>query len=312
MWTKLIVTDYQSIVSANLDLGPVTLIVGPNASGKSAILRALHALCFNQTGDEFIRDGEEGTVVVIHWPDSTVIWRKKRKESASYSGIIGGDHMTFLKTGRNVPDEISSALGVGVVEVDSTWVVKPQFQMQWDTPLVAESGSRIARILGLLTHLDVIIKAQMESKRDRDRAKREQTNQTERADEFQVTKDGLAWATDTRTTVDHLHEARQVAEATDDAIGVAAANAELLGALQKVVDGRAEIQRVGELLAGTAVEIESLSVVRTLNDGLTVALMMKPRYTAKETEARSGLEEITKEYQDACEQRGICSICPWR
>ncbi len=173
MLTHLSVKDFQAIQSADLDLAPVTLIAGHNMSGKSALLRALHSLCFNRTGDSFIREGEEIAQASVQVDGTVVFWEKERKTSASYSTHpVNGttdDVQTFVKTGSSVPDPIVEALKIRRIEVDPTFSIAPQFKMQHDTLLIQESGSRLARILGSLTKLDVVVKAQMNCRKDRDR-----------------------------------------------------------------------------------------------------------------------------------------------
>jgi DNA repair ATPase RecN len=214
MLTHLRVDNYQAIQSAELDLAPVTLIVGHNMAGKSAILRALHALCFNRTGDGFIREGEDGASVFLRAqggrPDGTdsyqVTWTKKRGKSADYETLCWGGENSYTKTGSAVPDAIVETLKIRRIEVDPTFSIAPQFKMQHDTLLIQESGSRLARILGSLTKLDVVVKAQMSCRKDRDRAKKDKEAAEEEALRLGEQVAELDWVPDARAKIDSINE----------------------------------------------------------------------------------------------------------
>ena len=55
MLERIEVKDYQSLADVDIPFGRFTVIVGPSGNGKSALIRALKALCFNQVGHRFIR-----------------------------------------------------------------------------------------------------------------------------------------------------------------------------------------------------------------------------------------------------------------
>lgn len=61
------INDFQSIQQAKLELDPgITLITGPNSSGKTAILRAIRALLQNpQGGQRYVRSGALKAVVAL-------------------------------------------------------------------------------------------------------------------------------------------------------------------------------------------------------------------------------------------------------
>src|SRR5258708_20568027 len=56
--TSLQIRNFQSLKKIDLDLLPLTVIVGPSSSGKSALVRALKVLSSNERGADFITNGE--------------------------------------------------------------------------------------------------------------------------------------------------------------------------------------------------------------------------------------------------------------
>jgi DNA repair ATPase RecN len=159
---RLTVRNYQSIAEADVRLGGLTVIVGPNDSGKTALQRALMALAFNQTGDKFIRYGEEEAEVSVEVDGLMVCWQKNG--SASYRIDDGAKGRiparNFDKLGAAVPDPIADVLGLRVIEVDATTKLTPQFRRHGDTPfLLDETATKAARVLAKNSRLDILVQA---------------------------------------------------------------------------------------------------------------------------------------------------------
>ncbi|KKN68964.1 hypothetical protein LCGC14_0446490 [marine sediment metagenome] len=183
MITSLSIRDFQSIREADLDLGPLTVIVGPGNAGKTAAVRALKALALNRTGTDFIRHGQTRSVVIAETDDGhTVAWVKE-KATASY--LVDGQELT--KLAKHVPEEVQTALGIRRLEVEALTFAFPQVHAQFDAPfLLAESPSKAARVIAKLTRLDVIVQAQTKAARDLKRVNsdlKERCSSLERAEE---------------------------------------------------------------------------------------------------------------------------------
>lgn len=175
--TSLRIKDFQSLEDATIELGRLTVLVGPGDVGKSAILRALRAACLNDGADEDIRHGTSRCEVELffdgqaHRGDASVRlrWWKDRGKGGCYE--LNGK--TFIKTGGAVPKEVAAVLGIGLIEVDATTELTPQLSDQHDQPFVLwETGSKRARILGKATRLDMVVSAQMTCKKELDQTKR--------------------------------------------------------------------------------------------------------------------------------------------
>lgn len=176
MLTSLRVKGYQSIADATIELGPFTVIVGENRAGKSALLRALGALAFNETGTDFVRKGERLVNVAVETAEGQrILWEKDAKGGARYALEDVGealDTRTFTKLGASVPPEIVQALGIRRIDIDQTTHVAPQFHEQGEYGFILkESAGKAARILARLTKLDIIVQAQLECRRDMQRAR---------------------------------------------------------------------------------------------------------------------------------------------
>lgn len=183
MFEQVDVDNYQSIAHLSVPLAEFTVIVGPSGRGKSAFLRALTSLCFNQVGQKFVRHGQSKARVALTFDDGQVVeWKKPREGGATYTT----DEQEYTRTGRSVPPDIEKLLGVRRIEVDKGLSWRPQFHLQFDPPLLlTESSTLAARALARLTKLQVLVEAQMECRRDKLRVGRQHTSAEEEVERLQ-------------------------------------------------------------------------------------------------------------------------------
>lgn len=177
------IKNYQSIADAEFEPGALTVIVGDNDAGKSAILRALHAAFFNETGAGFITKGEETATVDIAFHDDVWLrWRKKREGGAYYElarlDVNGERHpdetQKFTKLGAKVPPKVAQALRIARIEVDKSLTITPQVQWQDEYYfLVDKPEGQVARALAKMTKLDVVVTAQQLIRTDLKRTRAE-------------------------------------------------------------------------------------------------------------------------------------------
>jgi exonuclease SbcC len=92
----------------------LTVLVGPNNCGKSAVVAALQILSHNEPAEYAIRHGaREARIAVTTSEGDEIEWRRKRSGGASYT--LNGK--LFDRLGRNkVPEEVSRALRLSKVE----------------------------------------------------------------------------------------------------------------------------------------------------------------------------------------------------
>jgi hypothetical protein len=108
MIKRIILDNYMSHARTVIEpASGLTVIVGPNNCGKSAIVSALQTLCGDNDGDFMVRHGEKTCQVSVETDDGhTITWRRKGK-SVSY--ILDG--VDVHRVGRgNLPDDLDALL----------------------------------------------------------------------------------------------------------------------------------------------------------------------------------------------------------
>lgn len=309
MLKRITVQNYQSIEMARLDLGGITLIVGPNGSGKSALLRALKAAAFNKRGDGFIRDDKDETSILIYKGDDQLVWAKERGVSGKYGLTVDGSTDVFVKTGAGVPEPVESFLGIRAVPVDKDFSITPQFRMHHDPTILRESGSRMARILGMLTRLHVVVGAQRAAHKDRDATDRGKERNQILAEQYRRELEKLDWVPLLRGACDHISLAlapiETNAQVLEIAQGLIATYPTVQAQAQRELPTTAQVTHVELLQSHCQIIRELIGNYGQLTiDGLS----------ALEREGEAQREEIEAggAYHEACHKAGVCDICPWR
>jgi energy-coupling factor transporter ATP-binding protein EcfA2 len=157
MFRRLVVENFQSLTSVALDLQPFTVIVGASNSGKSATVRALHALVNNVNGPAAVTAGRKSFVIraTLDSGENLLIERGSGKGEYRLQRP-DQDQIILTKIGKTVPDEITELLAMGPIN----------FAGQFDRPfLLADSTTDVARALGAITSVDLIYAAQREASR---------------------------------------------------------------------------------------------------------------------------------------------------
>jgi exonuclease SbcC len=113
MITRIELTNFMSHQHTVLEpAAGLTVLVGPNNCGKSAIVAALQILCTNENSTYVMRHGARECSVRVETDDGhTIEWR--RKTAPSY--VIDGKTFDRLR-GSGLPDELHAALRMPMVE----------------------------------------------------------------------------------------------------------------------------------------------------------------------------------------------------
>ena len=178
MLKRIELTNFMSHRHTVIEPAPgLTVLVGPNNVGKSAIVAALQILCHNEKSTYVTRHGEKECSVTVETDDGHII-RWKRKKSPSYE--IDGE--SFDRLGQNsVPDELHKVLRLPAVEGAAGDQFDVHFGAQ-KTPifLLGDKGSAAARFFASSSDATRLVEMQKlhkdkhaEAKRDKRRLEAE-------------------------------------------------------------------------------------------------------------------------------------------
>ncbi|WP_055079196.1 AAA family ATPase [Lagierella massiliensis] len=156
------ILNFQSHANTNLDFDEgVNVIIGPSDSGKTAVIRALKWIFFNEpSGTDIIKKGEDSAKVTLKLNTGFKIIRGRSK-SKNYYEIISPENETqrFEGFGVNVPQEIINLTGINKIDLGN---MKKSLNIaeQLESPfLITDSPSIKANALGKLAGVDIIDKA---------------------------------------------------------------------------------------------------------------------------------------------------------
>lgn len=154
---KVKIKNFQSLKDVEFDFPVgVTVITGPNNTGKTSCQRAIRAAITNKFNPEDLSWGEKEASVELEFDDGYVRWSRTEDKSVYDLKIADKQFPTFKKTERKVPPEVASYLNMSPLEIDN-FKLPLNLLGQWESFFfVEESGTKISRILGRLSGVDQI------------------------------------------------------------------------------------------------------------------------------------------------------------
>jgi DNA repair exonuclease SbcCD ATPase subunit len=167
---KIILENFQSHKYSVIEFDSrLNVIVGPSDSGKSAIIRGLKWVLYNEPqGDYFIREGEKECSVTLEFNDNTVLKRYRSKSKNMY--IItkdNGEEIKYEGFGTGVPEEIIEEIGIKKIYLDSELSNSINLGEQLEGAfLLSEKNSTRASAIGRLVGVNVIDDALREVLKD--------------------------------------------------------------------------------------------------------------------------------------------------
>ncbi len=126
----------------------VNVIIGPSDSGKTAIIRAIKWVLFNEpSGTDFIRKGTTESNVILYFDDNLII-KRGRSKSKNYYEITypNGVEERFEGFGTKVPEEIVELTGIKKVELDGNNLISLNISDQLESPFLLTSTPSIKAI----------------------------------------------------------------------------------------------------------------------------------------------------------------------
>lgn len=161
---RIRIRDFQSIEDATIDVDGLTVITGPNNSGKTAVHRAVFGAFTNTRGTKFVRRGKDTAKVDLTFSDGPTLHWEKGEKSNRYEV----DGKALNKVGQGAPPEIASLFGVMPVEAAGRelW---PQFAHQFvgQVFLLDEPGSVLAEAVANVDRVGVLNESLRLSQSDR-------------------------------------------------------------------------------------------------------------------------------------------------
>lgn len=175
-WFKsLTIQNFQSHRDSHLTfIEGLNVLVGSSDAGKTAILRALKWVLYNEpSGTAFISKGAKEAKVTLEMNDGSVVSRIRSASKNQYELILPQrEPLIFEGFGKQVPLEVQQATGIFPIAVGSNENHMINLAEQLEGPfLLSETGSVRATAIGKLVGVDIIDEAQKQLKRDQDQLK---------------------------------------------------------------------------------------------------------------------------------------------
>jgi len=153
---KLNIKNFQSIAEADIEIGPLTVLVGQSDVGKSAVIRALRLLHRNSGGLELVKHGTGGLYIQQNSDDgTTVAIAKGRGQNTYYAGS-----KVLSKIGKEIPPEVANYLRTDELALDKDLTLDLNFSGQFDSPfLLADSSSVVTKAISSLSGINILYSA---------------------------------------------------------------------------------------------------------------------------------------------------------
>lgn len=177
--TSLELENFQCHARTLLTFSPgLNVIVGPSDQGKTAIIRALRWVLYNEPrGSDFVRVGAESCRVTVTFDDGTRITREKGPRTNRYVIEKDGERREFNAVTPEVEREVRAAHGMTPLILDEDREIKLHLGGQLEAPfLLDEPGTLRAKALSQIVGVHIIDAAIRDVLADEGRAAREETD----------------------------------------------------------------------------------------------------------------------------------------
>lgn len=167
---RLEIENFQSHADTVLDLSSgLNVITGPSDQGKSALIRSLCWLIYNEPrGTDFIRRGTSVCRVKAVLDSGEIIVRERSSSKNRYIYYsASGEECIFEGFGHTVPLEIAGVLKMPKIILDTDKNISLNLSSQLESPfLLEESGTARAKMIGRLTGVHIVDSALRQTIKD--------------------------------------------------------------------------------------------------------------------------------------------------
>ncbi len=241
-------TNFQSHSETEIAPAPpggLTVIIGPSGHGKTAVLRALRWLLYNQPqGVAFMRKGAQMVKVAVELADGSVITRRRTASTNQYIAVTeASGRQVFEGFGTDVPLEIQQLTGVRPSRI-ADLTLTPNLARQLDGPFLGEeavSAGVRAKVLGRIAGVDEVDHASKTLATDQFRRGQEEKRLEREAADLAAQEARYAHLPELRGRIDQLEAlTAELARAEERRAAVT----RVAGQLRQVADARREAERI--------------------------------------------------------------------
>lgn len=306
---------FQSLWDVNLELGDLTVIVGPSNSGKSAIGRAVRTVLRNSQSSNFVSHGAKTATLSVTTDAGETITIERGPGTSAYRAILpSGDEEVYVKAGSSVPEDIEKIINLPLTEGEDI-----NLTTQFDGPfLLNEPGGKVSAILGSLTNVTLLAGAAKEAnrrrlesqklagirKKDAEQAvitvRSKYSNLAARQQAMEEARTALAEIHDSASRAERLTASAEKAQAALAAQANASAQLEQQHAYVQVLDGN--LDELNEKTARLQTLLLALRTWKSAKDSLTQA------ESAHEA-AHSHHQELHEAAEKALSGMDTCPLC---
>ena len=171
MIKRITVENYMAHKLTTVELAEgVTVITGPNNSGKSALVEAFRCVAQNPPYRHAIRHEAKNAIVMIELDSGEIIEWNRSERAATYRIHKNGEFETYSKL-RKPPDDVRSLLRLDLVETETGSVDIHIGNQREPIFLLDQAGSQAASFFAASTEAAYLLKMQQALKSRTDAAK---------------------------------------------------------------------------------------------------------------------------------------------
>ena len=276
--------NFQSHVKTIIEpAGPgfLTVITGPSDSGKTAVIRALKWVLYNQPqGAEFTRTGANMVRVKIDYTNDVTVTRERTAATNRYKMIQPGAEKpeVFEGFGSTVPLEVQEITGVRTVKIADQDLLL-NLSEQLDPPFLGQKSTTAparAKILGKLAGTEEIDVAGAETGKDLYRRNQDEKRLDSEIEELEKQIGEFAWIEELGERIAKLErllagikERQELLATLEEKRGELLRIQAEVNAAQKVLERWAVLPRVEAAVKGAEVAAVRCKTLKTLDMKLT-------------------------------------------